>query len=84
MTGTVIQVVIDNVPRTPAQALASPAHAIVFALLLLVLVARLITRVATKPAEETITRALDVALGPLLAAFVLILYVRLLEIMPLG
>ena len=84
MTGTVIQIVVDSLPTTPAQALASPAHDIMLGLLILVLVARLLIRVREIPNAATITRTLDVALVPLFVGFVLILYVRLLEIIPLG
>jgi hypothetical protein len=84
MTGTVIQIVIDSIPATPPQVLASPAHAIVLGLLIVVLVARLLIRVREIADAATITRTLDVALVPLFGGFVLILYIRLLEIVPLG
>jgi hypothetical protein len=84
VTGTVIQIVIDSVPRTPAQALASPAHGIVLVLLLVLLGLRLVVRVLELRSETRITQTVDVALVPLFVAFVLILFIRLQEIVPLG
>ena len=84
MTGTVIQSRRRLLAEEshPGAGIAGARHFL--GLLLLLLVARLVVRVRGIPNAATITRTVDVALAPLFVAFILILYIRLLEIIPLG
>jgi len=84
MTATVTQVVIDSLPGTPGQALAAVTGGIVIAFLLGLIVVRLLLVVAGTARADAIRVVVDLAIAPLLAAFVILLVGRLLEIQPIG
>ncbi len=84
MTATVTQFVVESLPRTPGLALSLPVDGIVAAVLIIVLVASLLLRVADTRAARVASQTLDIAAVPLLIAFVMIVYTRIQEIMPLG
>jgi hypothetical protein len=84
MTATVTQFVIDSLPRTPGLALTVPIDGIVAGVLLILLVARLLLQAADTRAARRAYQTLDIAAIPLLIAFVIIVYTRIQEIMPLG
>ena len=84
MTGTVTQVAIDSLPGTPGQALASGAGGIVVAFLLALIAVRLLLVVADTERGRSILPVVDLAIAPLLAAFLMLMGGRLLEILPIG
>jgi hypothetical protein len=84
MTATVTRLVIDSLPSTPGQALSSATGGIVIVLLLGLLVVRQLVQSADRPGAGEIVQTLDIAMFPLLIAFFVIVYLRLLDLMPLG
>ena len=84
MTATVTRFVIDALPRTPGQALATPTEGIVAVILIVVLITRGLLAAAATERTQAICRVLDIAAGPLLSTLVFVLYARLEEILPLG
>jgi hypothetical protein len=84
MTATVTQVAIDNLPGTPGQALSSAAGGIVIAFLLALMVVRLMIVVADPERGRQARIVVDLAIAPLLAASIMLMVGRLLEIQPIG
>lgn len=84
MTATVTQIAISNLPATPGQALASAAGGIVIAFLLALMAVRLMLVVADTERGHAIKIVVDLAIAPLLAAVIVLMVGRLLEIQPIG
>ena len=84
MTSMVTELVEGRLPGTPAGALALPVDAIVTAFLIAFLVGRLLVRARARPGSRWSVHPVDVAAVPLIIAFGVIAFGRILEIMPLG
>ena len=84
MTATITQVAMDNLPGTPGQALGSAAGGIVIAFLLGLMVVRLLLVVADAESSRSARVVVDLAIVPLLAAAIMLLVGRLVEIQPIG
>ena len=84
MTSTVTQVIVDTLPQTPGQALAAATGAVIACLLVALLIVRQLVAAANRPQAQSVLSIIDVAAYPLLCAFVIVVYERLQEILPLG
>ena len=84
MTSTVTQVILDTLPQTPGQALAATTGGVIAFLVVALLIVRQLVAAADRPQAPTVLSIIDVAAYPLLCAFVIVVYERLQEILPLG
>lgn len=84
MTSMVNQEILDQLPGTPLEALASPLDAWVAVFLVALLIVRLVTSFAERPGSPPRFRTLDIAAIPLFLGFAAIVYSRIQEILPLG
>ena len=84
MTSTVTQIIVDTLPQTPGQALAAATGAVIACLLVALLIVRQLVAAANRPQAQSVLSIIDVAAYPLLCAFVIVVYERLQEILPLG
>jgi hypothetical protein len=84
MTATITQIAIDNLPSTPGQALASSGGGILIAFLLALITVRLLLVVADTDRGRAVRAVVDLAIAPMLAAAALLMFGRLLEILPIG
>jgi len=84
MTATITQVAIDSLPGTPGQALGSAAGGIIIAFLLGLMVVRLLLVVGDPERGRPARIVVDLAIVPLLAAAIMLMVGRLVEIQPIG
>jgi len=84
MTSMVTELITSGLPSTPSLALALPVDAMVTALLIVLLAARLLVTASSGLGGRPTLQVLDVAAIPLFLAFAVVVLDRVMEILPLG